>query len=364
MNGRVLHLIEKCPDYQSETGAGQIQNDRGGAFEIVTRTLGRGGDYSTAPRAVMWLRRQRLDAQFIHAWGERALAVAVLSCSHRIVYSPVRFPTRRAIRWLRAAMTARRIDIVCPTDTMRRAFVTRGVPIERCHLIRPGVDFSKIRRRRDPRLRRALGLADDDFVLLAPGDSTRAAGHDLSAWAAAILHVLDPKYRLLLWGRGDAVDRVRRFAVKTGQPEATVVAVGTLPGPVEFEALLAATDLVLITPRAPSLTLAIATCMAAGLPIVGVVTETVSELLEDRHTALMVGKLSPRMLAQRVLDVRRDPSVQWSIADMARTEAYEYFSMMRYLAQWRAVYGQVANDQPVQVPAQAPGAGLRFHGRA
>src|SRR5207248_2274587 len=89
----------------------------------------------------------------------------------------------------------------------------------------------------------------------------------------------------------------------------------------EFEALLPAADTVLVTARGPVATLPIAICMAAALPIVSTVTYTVAELLEDRHTSLMVPQPTPRLLAQRVLDLRADPSLQWSIADMARTEA-------------------------------------------
>jgi hypothetical protein len=49
---------------------------------------------------------------------------------------------------------------------------------------------------------------------------------------------------------------------------------------------------------------------------------------------------------------------------MARTEAYEYFSLTRFQAQHRTLYKQLAGGQRVELPQTAPGAGLRFHGRA
>jgi glycosyltransferase involved in cell wall biosynthesis len=246
---------------------------------------------------------------------------------------------------------------------MRRAYVTRGIPIERCHLIRPGVDFAQVKRRRDDALRARLGFAPDDYVMLAAGESVRAGAHALSVWAASILHVLDPRYRLLLWGRGPLARQAERFAQRTHQHGLMEVAERELKRRVRFEELLGATDAVLVTATAPAPTLPIAVCMAAALPIVAMVTPTVAELLEDRHTALMVGKPAPRVLAQRVLDLRHDPGLQWTISDMARTEAYEYFSLTRFLNQWRAVYRQIATGVKVEVPQQEPGAGLRFHGR-
>jgi glycosyltransferase involved in cell wall biosynthesis len=134
-------------------------------------------------------------------------------------------------------------------------------------------------------------------------------------------------------------------------------------GFVEFEKLATAADACLVTADGAAPTLPIAICMAAALPIVSVTNYTTAELLEDRHTALMTAKPSARLLAQRVQDLQADSALAWSIADMAQTEAYEYFSASRMLDQYRTVYQQMANQQPVAIPQMAAGAGLRFHGR-
>ena len=99
------------------------------------------------------------------------------------------------------------------------------------------------------------------------------------------------------------------------------------------------------------------------MPIVSVAQKPVCELLEDRHTALMVAKGKPREMARRMLDLAEDSTLQWSIADMARTEAYEFFAFTRFMNQFRNVFRQIAGGEKVQVPEEAPGAGLRFHGR-
>jgi glycosyltransferase involved in cell wall biosynthesis len=354
---RVLHLHEADPDFQTRR-----------ALESLTRSLG-GGFEATAERsahpAAEALRRRQLSgaaADVVHAWGGQALAAAVIRGRGRIVFSPTRFPSPRLVRWLRAAMGHRDVHVVCSTGTQRRVLVERGVPLQRCHLVRPGVDFSKVRRRRDPSLRRRLGFGDDDVVLLAPGESTRAAAHEDAVWAGAIAHFLDPRYRMLVWGRGDRAGSVLRRgrSVADGMLAAAEPALGEA---VEFESLLPAADAVLVTARGPVATLPIAVCMAAGLPIVSTVTYTVAELLEDRHTALMVPRRDARLIARRLLDLRDDTGLQWNIADVARTEAYEYFSLTRFLDQWRGVYRQLAEGKSVEVVEPQPGAGRRFHGR-
>jgi glycosyltransferase involved in cell wall biosynthesis len=260
-------------------------------------------------------------------------------------------------------MGHRDIQVVCSSATQRRTMVERGVPPARCHLVRPGVDFAKVRRRRDPELRRKLGFAESDCVLLAPGESTRAAAHEHAVWAAAIAHFLDPRYKVLLWGRGGRVAAVIRRAHAVAGPGLLSVAESRPNHSVEFESLLPAADAVLVAARGPVPTLPIAVCMAAGLPIVSTVTYTVSELLEDRHSALMVSPPEPRHIARRLLTLREDPGVQWTISDVARTEAYEFFSLTRFLDQWRGIYRQVAEGKPVEVVEPPPGAGRRFHGR-
>jgi glycosyltransferase involved in cell wall biosynthesis len=361
---RVLHLLGRAPDFQTGRGALSLGRDLGAEFDVETRNIGRGETYRGVPGAVLGLRGRGGEGfDVVHAWDERALTVAALAGARRVIFSPGPSIGRGGIGWLRAVMNYRDVQVVCPTATQRRTLVERGIPLDRCHLIRPGVEFSRVRRRRDPALRAALGFSEEDLVLLAPGESTEAADHALAVHAASILRVLDPWYRLLLWGRGPKARSAAALADRLGQPDLVRVAEARLQRRLEFEELLPATDLVLVTARGPVATLPIATCMAAALPIVSTVTYTVAELLEDRHTAVMVPKPAPRLIAKRVLDLRADPQLQWSISDMARTEAYEYFSHTRFVNQWRGVYRQVATGEPVQVVEPAPGAGLRFHGR-
>lgn len=361
---RVLHLRELHADYETTSGVDALSGDTSETFTCDVRTIGRGGSFAMPHTAALQLRRQSADPDLIHAWGIVALTVAAFGSrgSKPIVFSPTAYPRLRDVRWLRAIAGYRNVNVICPTDTMRRRFVEHGVPIERCHMIRPGVAFGKVKRRRDPELRAALGLSVNDHVILAPGESTRASGHRDAVFAATLLNVMDRSNRLLVWGRGPLAENVQRFARRLKQPS-FVDATKTLRRTISIEELLPAADEVLVTAAAPVPTLPIAVCMAAGLPIVATVTPTVAELLEDRHTALMLRDPSPRLIAQRILDLRADPALRWSVSDMARTEAYEFFSQTRFLQQFRAVYQQVGAGEPVNVPQHAPGAGLRFHGR-
>jgi glycosyltransferase involved in cell wall biosynthesis len=359
---RVLQLLIEPTDFQTERGSAALLRGLGAEFEVVQHRIGRGCDHRNIAAAALHLRKlpDRFDA--IHAWGISAATAAIFGAQTPLVFSPTGFLSRRAVAWLRAATAYRRIEIVCPTATQRRVCVERGIAVDRCHLIRPGVDFSRVRRRRDPALRRALGLSESDHVLLIPGESTEAAAHEQGVWAASIPGVLDEKYKVLLWGRGSRAARAAAMGENLGQRDLVRVAETRLGRRMEFEELLPAADTILISARGPVATLPIAICMAAALPIVATVTYTVAELLEDRHTAVLAPKNKPQLLARRFLELEQDRGLQWSIADMARTEAYEYFAQTRFINDFRELFRQLAAGNPIAIPEHAPGAGMRFHG--
>ncbi len=248
---------------------------------------------------------------------------------------------------------------IAPTATLRRILIEHGINSAHVHLIRPGVDFSQIRSRRDPGLRQALGFSDDDRIILAVGESTRPAAHADAAWAAGILHVANANYKLLLANRGPRARQIARLAKQWRLSKLVTLAPRDSSFDIHhstfsFESLLPAADFFLITARGPVATLPVAIAMAAARPIVSTVTYTTSELLEDHHTALMAPPHQPRLLARRILDFEEDASLAWKLADMARTEAYEYFSRTRFLDQYRTVYRQLAGGAPVEVPPQSP----------
>lgn len=316
-----------------------------------------------ATRNVQLARKLRTEKyDLVHAWGTAALTVAALIHAGPTVFSFRNFPNNHRVRWARAVSAYRSVHIVSPTTTLQKYAVERGVPIACCHLIRPGVEFGRVNRRRDPKLRMALGLAETDTVYLLPGEATADADHQLAVWAGSIHNVLGQNARLLLWGPGDRTQRLATFATQLNQPNMLAIAEKRLGRKVEFEELLPAADAVLVTASGSVATLPIAICMAAGLPIVSTVTSEIAELLEDRHTALMVSQPNAKALAQRMQDLAADKTLAWKIADMARTEAYEFFSHTRFINQYRALYRQVAAGETVNVPEIAPGAGLRFHG--
>jgi glycosyltransferase involved in cell wall biosynthesis len=215
------------------------------------------------------------------------------------------------------------------------------VAVERCHLVRPGVDFGRVRSKRDAGLRAELGFGEDQLVLVGVGESTRGSDHRGLVWAGTILNVLDGKTRVLLWGRGKEARGAKAFGAKLAQPELVTLAEQRLGRRVEFEELFSVADVAVVSAGGPVATLPVAVAMASGVPMVATVTAEVSELLEDRHTALMTAAGAPRLLAQRIRALRGDAELARRLADRARSEAYDYFGMSGFVEGMVGVYGRV-----------------------
>lgn len=283
------------------------------------------------------LRSRIAGADLVHAFGGHALAVAIGASTAPIVFTPIGFPTRALIGWLRAIGSYRRIDVVCTSDTARRALVTRGFPFEQTHLIRPGVNLSSIPTSRYRSLRNELGFSDDHTVIFCPLETTHTSGHAAAMWAMSILNVIQPPYRLLFWSRGSAADHLRDLLERVIDPEMSRVVDREDPEP-----LFAAADAVLLTPAGAIPMYPLAMAMASSKPIISTVTSQVCELIEDRHTALLVKASTPRAIAHRVVDCVSDPTLAWKLADRARAEAYDHLTQAKMLELHRQLYESVS----------------------
>ena len=345
---RLLHLLSRSADAQTRRLHATLADRLGTEFPADTLTLGPGGDRRHPLGAAAAVRRSPAD--LIVAWGLPALIAAAMAGRRRpVLFAPDRYLGPKPLRWARTLVDLADVHMACPTDAQRAAAVRRGVPAGRCHVIRPGVDFGRVRRslRSRQSLRAELGLSDDDRVLFAPGESTPAAGHERAVWTCGILHILDPRYKIVIQGRGTRAPAAVHLAGKLKQSGMMVDARAKLGRPLSTEDLIAAADACVFAPTDVVPTLPVIAAMAAGVPCVSVVTYVMSELLEDRHTALMVGTDAPKPLGRRIMDLAADPALAAKVADAARAEAYELHTQSKMVDRYRRVLRQMAQRRAV-----------------
>jgi glycosyltransferase involved in cell wall biosynthesis len=351
---RILHLCPARREFQTRRCLEHLVSDLGPSYRSTIMRIGSADEPLSVPAGALILQSRRASgADVVHAWGTNALWAALLARCPRIVHSPLpgtRLPCRRML-----APLVRRagLQVVCPSESIRRRFLHFGFAPGRCQTIRPAVDLERIVPSRNAALRAELGFGDCDDVILAPGETVRGSGHRQVAWAAGILNVLDQRRRLLVWGRGDCLDELRNFAEQLAQPNLLTVAEHRLRRSIDFESLAAAADVAVVCSRGTAATLGSLICMAAGVPIVASDTAGATELLENGRAALVRPRATPMMLAQCVLDLERDATMRQRLANAARATAAQTVSLPDILARWRAVYDGVACGREIDLNAIA-----------
>lgn len=387
---RVLHLIDAAgPQATATTAAllgdalGRLPNVEQHALLLGGAALGRAAARAglercrrlPVPAGRAWLGAAALRRavtglrpfDLVHCWSIGSLSAAVLlwgDTPRLLTLTTV--PRPRAVRWLRVltAHGAGRTVLLPISGVIRRALLGGGIAPSAVHVLRPGLDFSRIDRAARDTWRAAWGITSErTWVVALLSDPPQSGDALVAAMAVGLAGApaADPadRFRLLLcpdqrWGL-----RARR--IHEG------IACGAS---LETEPLLAAPWKVLagcdaclaIGPDAGGLSMLWA--MAANVPIVAEATHAVSEIVEDRHSALLAGPGRATALAHRLQRLRADPQLAWRLRDTARHEAYSYFPRSGYCRSLHLVYEQALCGDPIAVPAPEVTGGLRFAGRA
>ena len=338
---RILLFFQADADFQTRHCIEQLSAGLGNTHSVQCLTVGPGGDCRHLPAAA-W-RLLHTDADLIHAWGDRCLRVA--GFAHKpVLFTPAPLPTSAAAKWLRSARPHLPVRSVCLSTEDHRYLIEHGVPADLCDLVRAGVKLGQ-RLTPDSTLRSQLGAAATDCLILLAGDAEPWLDPPLAVQSTAILHYLDPRYRLLITGGGRDIQRLLTLAVRTA-PTLLINAAERLGHPVNLPDLIPAANLAICPAPNGVPPLPILACMAGGLPLVGLATRATSELIEDHHTALLA-PAKFKKLAQRLLQLAEDPALAHRLADEARAQAYKLFPVSRFLSEMRIVY-----DKTVSTPTK------------
>lgn len=313
----------------------------------------------------------RFDA--VHCWsiGAFTLASVLLRKIPRLLTLTLP-PSPREAHWLRMVVsessdTAYGSSTLLPiSSTIRRAVLSAGVPEPCVHVLRPGLDLSKVNAGARDELRTKWGVTESGVYAVAMlGDPPEVMDSLMAAMAVGLAEegyaqAPDRPYFKLI-SHPDQHNRVRLTTFERGLNKAPrLVQEPRVTRPWE---ILPGCDFALAAgPHAGGLSLLWA--MAANVPIIGQATYAVSEIVEDRHSALLVKPGEPRTMSHRVKQIITDRHLAWKIRDTARHEAYSFFSRQRYCQSLQAIYEQAVDCRQIEVPPMQTTGGLRFAGRA
>ncbi len=302
------------------------------------------------------LRRQacRHSIDLIHTWSPRALSLAAMACPDRPrVLSVTRPLGPRGVHWLRVLLDQApgRCGLLATSNTRRRELLAGGVTEDAAVVVRPAVDMARIQARRREALRQAWGAEPATRVCLLLADPPQAA--EVGTAGAIMAQASATGEQLMLISPRQCGRRCTPSRDTWRTDPAAARPWNVLPG----------CDAALALGEAGG-GLALPWAMAANVPIVGEASYAVSEIVEDRHSALLARPGDAAALVAKLLQLRDERQLAWALRDMARHEAYSFFSRQRYCGDLARVYGQMIGGQRLDVPPPQVTGGMRFTGRA
>jgi glycosyltransferase involved in cell wall biosynthesis len=178
--------------------------------------------------------------------------------------------------------------------------------------------------------RQRLGIRSDALVAGWVGRLSREKGADVMLDALA---ESDPRWQLSIIGEGDEFDRLRKQAETLRITDRIV-----WHGPIaNAGSLLTAFDAFVLSSRTEGTPIALLEAMNAGVPIVATRVGGVPDVISSSH-ALLVPAEQPRVIAQALSELEREPLAATDRSMRARERLLQSFSPATWLGAVDAVY--------------------------
>lgn len=351
---RIGHLLDRCAGWEQRLGIGQLLDRLPrdqyqcelatvapetahslSALERPIRTLTPVPAFAALTGAVVGRFARRYDLDLICAWGFEAAAASAVEKSPLIVHVFDPVEAVDGAKLLRTIARPGRFAAACASEIVRRRLIEGGLDPNFAVTIRPGVDFNLLNRHRRGPMRRELGIERDDFVVTVPAPVTRAGGQFEACRAIANLHEIIPKLRLIVPGDSPEARRIRRFVATMPRADmwhhhlAGVSTESRFP----FEQIVSNANALLVTPCGDISTTSIAWAMGAGVVVIGTAVYAVAEMISNKVNGMLFKHAPGRSLIGPLARCLRDHETHRKVTEVARGQAYEVFSVRRYVEQ-------------------------------
>ena len=249
----------------------------------------------------------------IHCWNPQVAGPGCALGSPAVLslFAP---PPAGLVRWLNLPDAAG-LRLLVNSPLLAEAMTARGVSAAWVAIIPPmtvAIDRSDGARRR---ARAALGLSDDQLVLLARPPEAAGDGLVHAVWAMAIVRQILREIRLVIPGVGRAVERAESFARQTGFRAETVFpgCVGLAAGADEaaptVQALWSAADAALLCGAGGFALAELAQAVRAGVPVVAEAAGELGAVLEDGQSGILCRPSDPRSIASGIWRLHSQPDL-------------------------------------------------------
>lgn len=276
-----------------------------------------------------------------HTWSVSAAACAVATGKPVVLDVTNPLLDSRRIRKIRTLAERPHFRVACGSQIVRRRLVEGGVPPTATVVVRPGIDFAVINQFRRSHLRKELGIARDDFVIVCPERLWRSDGHFDTCLASSMLNRIHGHVKMILPGQSIEQRRIARLASGLPVPQTLFCPEYRYP----TEQLIAMADALVIVPRGDIATTAIAWAMASETVVIGTATYAVAELISNNVNGALFKQTPGRRMVSDIARLLQSRRSFGKLKDTARGQAYEVFSLRRFAEQTMQLYENARADR-------------------
>jgi glycosyltransferase involved in cell wall biosynthesis len=287
------------------------------------------------PRPLLALRRavRAAEPDVIHLFGPaalRALSVVRGRRGARVVLSGAARggPVDNAL----IVGVVDRVAAWGPTEVEQ--YRRRGVPAAKLVEVPLGVPLVAPPKLPHAAWRRARGLPENARLIVGVGPLEGPRGFHDAIWAFDILQFLYEDLHLLLVGRGPEEDRLREFTQIT-RATGRVHFAGEI---VDLDELLGHAEIAWVPSRADRGSLAALEAMAAGRPVIAARWPSLSAVVTDGETGILVPPGDKAALARETRLLLDDPDRRRRFGEAGRQRAAQQFSLDGMLAAHESLY--------------------------
>ncbi len=314
-------------------------------------------------RAMLWMvgfmRRERFDVVHTHSskagiLGRIAARFAgvpiVVHTLHSLVFHEYERPWKNRLYIILKRLVAPLTDtLISVNETTARGARSAGIGRPEQHVtilsgmeIQPFADIARLDVRE---AKRRAGLDPEAPVVGKIARLVPLKGHREFLAAARRIAAVEPTTQFLLVGDGALRGELERLVSEAGLAKQTrfagLVSIGEVP------ALIQAMDVVVHTSLREGLARVLPQAGAVGKPVVTFALDGAPEVVRDGISGYLVPPLDTDQLADRVVELLRDPERRRAFGAAGRAFAIENFGVERMVRRIDAVYGRLLEAKRV-----------------
>jgi glycosyltransferase involved in cell wall biosynthesis len=242
--------------------------------------------------------------------------------------------------------------VVAVSADVQQRLRKAGVAREKISPIRNGIDLQPFENA-TPAIRPAADSKENSLRIGLIGRLSPEKGIDIFLRAAALVLPEFPNARFLLVGEGPDRDKLELLIDELKMRDS----ISFLGRRDDMPSIYASLDVMVSASRFEGLPMAILEGMATGLPLVATAVGEVSTVVLEGRTGLLVKPEDPNALAEKILELLRDPAKRRRFGTAARKLIQQEYSSQRMTSDYLRIYSEaiaIASNKKNQLKSSPP----------